>query len=146
MPLGRGIWSINANGQVGQLQITEVDDQGNLSGTVFGEQIEGFWDENSQKITFISIHVPQFQFPGFRNTVLIYTGYQFSGSIERGSGPPYILGVRSYTLTGYFEALPVGGAAAPQRLLYGWVAHIDMPQPQELPHFDALEELPHASR
>jgi hypothetical protein len=47
--LPRALWSITANGFMGDLHITSVDNQGNLSGTVFGQSISGFWDEASQK-------------------------------------------------------------------------------------------------
>jgi hypothetical protein len=122
MALEKGNWFINANGSVGQLQITNVDNNGNLRGNVFGFDILGFWDDPLQKIMFIGIQPAPIR--GFPDTTLIFTGYQFRGSIESGSrGVP-----TAYTLAGSFEALPMGENASlrrPQRrLLYGWVAYI----------------------
>src|SRR5215469_8677535 len=53
--LPKGKWAIDGNGFAGELNITSMDAQGNLQGTVFGQGIFGFWDEASQKITFMRI-------------------------------------------------------------------------------------------
>jgi hypothetical protein len=104
--LPKGKWAIDGNGFAGQLNITSVDAQGNLQGTVFGQGIIGFWDEASQKITFMRItdalNVTTFQ---------IYTGFLFNDN----NNPNH------YWLTGYFEAFQGTGAVA-QRVLYGWFA------------------------
>ena len=55
MPLQIGLWTINVNGNVGQLQINAIDASGNLSGSinVWGlGSIFGYWDEISQEISF----------------------------------------------------------------------------------------------
>jgi hypothetical protein len=88
--LPRALWSITANGFMGDLHITSVDNQGNLSGTVFGQSISGFWDEASQKITFMRIINP-----ADPSTFQIYTGFLF-----RDQNRPDLV----YTLTGFFEA------------------------------------------
>jgi len=108
--LPTGTWSINANSFGGQLVINSVDAQGNLTGTVYGQSIVGFWDGVSNKITFI--RVPSN--PAASSQYQIYTGYLFRNS----SGPDSV-----YTLTGYFEAFAGTGATA-RRVVYGWYAQI----------------------
>ncbi|MBT9316890.1 hypothetical protein, partial [Leptothoe spongobia] len=49
LPIGK--WTINGNGFEGTLNIKSVDAKGVLTGTVFSQPIEGFWDDVSQKIT-----------------------------------------------------------------------------------------------
>ena len=57
LPLGN--WDIGGNGFCGTLNINGVDNAGNLNASVVFEsselqQVTGFWDESSQKITFRS--------------------------------------------------------------------------------------------
>jgi hypothetical protein len=114
MPLERGTWYIDENGDEGTLRIAAIDAQGNVTGTVFGEQIEGFWDENLQRIMFV--RMPD---PADKSTFKIYTGYLFTISHPL---PPSAEAV----LAGHFEAFQGGGGAA-QRSLFGWVAHLGHP-------------------
>lgn len=104
--LPQGKWAIDGNGFVGELNITSVDAQGNLNGTVFGNDIFGFWDEASKKITFMRIINPRDV-----TTFQIYTGFLFTDN----NAPNH------FVLTGYFEAFQGTGAVA-QRVLYGWFA------------------------
>ena len=104
------VWPINANGFEGQLNIASVDAQGNLRGMLYGEPIFGFWDEASQKITFMRITDP-----ADPSTFPIYTGFLFRDQ-KRPDRPNLV-----YTLTGLFEAFQGTGAVA-QRVPYGWFA------------------------
>jgi hypothetical protein len=48
-----GEWQINVNGLQGILNISSVDEQGKLNGTILGHPIiNGTWDQVSKKITF----------------------------------------------------------------------------------------------
>ena len=101
-----GIWYINANGFSGTLSIQEVDAQGNLSGSsVFGNEILGFWDESSQKLTFMRLFGPDNP-----STFQIYTGYLMVPQ------PGVTL-----ALAGTFEAFQGSGGTA-QQSLFGWFA------------------------
>lgn len=103
-----GTWNINANGFSGTLSIQQVDAQGNLSASsVFGNDILGFWDESSQKLTFIRLSNP-----ALPSTFQIYTGYLMPPQ------PDTIL-----ALAGSFEAFPGTGGTA-QQSLFGWFATI----------------------
>ena len=54
-PLPIGTWNINANSFRGSLVITSVGTNGRFTGTVFGNRIDGFWDEGAQKVIFIRV-------------------------------------------------------------------------------------------
>ena len=110
--LPQGQWAINGNSFEGQLNITSIDANGNLQGTVYGQQISGFWDGTSQKITFMRLTNPSDP-----STFQIYTGFLFRN--QNG-------GDMLYTLTGFFEAFQGTGGVA-QRVLYGWFAQINVP-------------------
>ena len=101
-------WTINANGFLGQLVITAVDSQtGNLTGTVFGTPISGFWDGVSEKITFIRmINAAN---PA---TAQVFTGYMFNNATSQG---------QIYTLAGSFVGFRGTGGSA-ERELFGWYA------------------------
>lgn len=106
-----GDWQFNGNGFEGPLKISAIDVNGNVQGSVMGNEITGFWDEDAQKITFIRIidsKVP--------STLQFHTGYAFSNR-DRESG------IKFYTLTGSFEGFAGTGAKA-QRTTYGWYARI----------------------
>lgn len=70
MALWTGDWDINGNGWEGKLTITAVDAQGRVTGSVYGDQILGFWDDVSKKITFMRLTNP-----GDPSTFQTYTGY-----------------------------------------------------------------------
>lgn len=115
-----GTWQINGNGWRGELVITSVDAQGNLSGTVFGDQIQGFWDETSQMITFARSLNPAKPF-----ALQVYTGFHYDanqslfpagGAIEPPE-PPF----QFRMLNGSFEAFAQNGGVA-SRTTYGWMA------------------------
>jgi hypothetical protein len=92
--------SINANGSKGTLTIASVDAQGNVTGTVFDNGIQGFWDGYQRKLTFI-----RFEDLADASHLQIYTGYLSSGFPT--------------CFAGSFEAF-VGTTA--QRHVFGWYA------------------------
>ena len=115
-PLRIWKWKINANGSEGELYITAIDAQGNLSGTVFGNnKILGFWDDFSQRITFMRIAPPLNLL-----TIQIFTGYLFQNPIAPTAGQNV-----KFTLTGLFEAFKGTGRKA-QRVLCGWFAQTEI--------------------
>jgi hypothetical protein len=111
MPLPVGaIWTFSGNNFTGNLRIS-VDSAGNVSGhlnvgEVFSE-ILGFWDERSQKVTFIRKSSDP-------SHIQVYTACFFQEGLA--SDP-------IYRLTGFFEAFQGTGAVA-QRGVYGWIATI----------------------
>jgi hypothetical protein len=107
MAIPNGLWKINANGFSGTLLIGGADTQGNLSeSSVFDNAISGFWDETSQKLTFIRVLSSDNPL-----TSQIYTGYLIP--------PPS--GQHTRALAGSFEAFRDAGGTA-QRTLFGWFA------------------------
>ena len=108
LTLKPGVWKINGNGFIGDLDIGSINNDGTLAGTLTmrnepTHEITGFWDDISKKITFIraiNLNDP--------SSFQIYTGYLFCNP-----------GV--YSLAGSFEAFAGSGASA-QRSIYGWYA------------------------
>jgi hypothetical protein len=107
--LPTGDWEFNGNGFTGTLKILSIDENGNVQGSVFGNSIIGFWDEDAQKITFIRITDSKDP-----STLQFHTGYMFPNEEDAG---------KLYTLTGSFEGFSGTGAKA-QRTTYGWYAQI----------------------
>ena len=105
-----GSWNITGNGFQGILDINAVDGSGNLdaSATVFGQTIIGFWDETSQKLTFIRVPADSSASSAYQ----IYTGYKMEGSLPDGA---------TSALAGSFEAFGGTGGNA-SRSLFGWWA------------------------
>lgn len=108
--LRTGTWKINANGFKGNLEIAPVDAQGRVSGTVFGNPIRGFWDEDAKRITFMRI--PNASVP---SSIQVYTGYMFRNSLGSDA---------EFTLAGYFESFSGTGSTTAQRNVFGWFATI----------------------
>ena len=109
-----GNWDIDGNGSRSTLTTDGVDAVGNLSASVVFEssgaqQVIGFWDEPSQRITFVRVINPDD--PSVNQ---IYSGLRF------GNGRGHLTD-RTHTFAGYFETLQGTGAVA-SRVLYGWVA------------------------
>lgn len=115
MSLPVGKWSVNGNGFEGILNIKSVDKKGVLTGTIFNQPIEGFWDDTSKKITFMRIIAADKP-----STLQIYTGYLFQTPNRPAPGQD-----TTFTLTGSFEAFAGTGAVA-ERILYGWLASIEV--------------------
>lgn len=107
--------SINANGSIGTLSIASVDAAGNVTGNVFGNGIQGFWDGHQRKLTFI-----RFEDMTDASHLQIYTGYFTPGLMP--------------SFAGSFEAF--SGASA-QRNVFGWyatglgIAPMPAPTPKE---------------
>jgi hypothetical protein len=116
-----GTWQINGNGWRGELVISS-DPQGNLSGTVFGNPIVGFWDEASQKIIFARSLNPADPF-----ALQVYTGFHFDANqpLFGGADGPPTAPFDFRVLTGSFEAFAAAGGAA-SRSVYGWMARISV--------------------
>jgi hypothetical protein len=117
-----GTWQINANGWRGELVISSVDSAGNLSGTVFGNPIVGFWNDVSQEITFARSLNSADPF-----ALQVYKGFHFDANqpLFSSSGgaptPPFAFRM----LTGSFEAFSAGGGSA-SRPTYGWMARMEV--------------------
>ena len=103
-------WSILGNGHLGHL-VFYADAEGRVTGTVFGDQIIGFWDEETGKLTFVRI--PKSKQP---DAYQFYTGYRFSWSEIDGS--------LRHGLAGAFEAF-AGTGAKYQRVTFGWYGLLD---------------------
>ncbi|MFY9561420.1 MAG: hypothetical protein WAQ52_14400 [Terriglobales bacterium] len=111
--LRTGNWDIIANGFQGRLNITSVDAQGNLSGTwVEGtqtSQIQGYWDEDGKRITFVRTL-------GNPSTFQVFTGYLFDPGATFCQGGEF-----RQMMAGSFEFFSsTGGKAA--RNVGGWAA------------------------
>jgi hypothetical protein len=99
--------SIIANGFLGDLNITHVDTAGNVSGTLLGSPMKGFWDGHEQKLTML-----RFTDLSDASTFQVYTGYRY---VDPRQPSPYI----SVLFAGHFEAF--SGATA-RRNVFGWHA------------------------
>ncbi|MCM3340512.1 hypothetical protein M3650_18165 [Paenibacillus sp. MER TA 81-3] len=109
-------FSVVANGYRGLLQIQNIGNDGTVTGTIFGEPLIGFWDENSLKLTFqrltTSSPTPQNPYQVLNATAIqIYTGYLFTDVTNRSL----------YTLAGSFEAFHGTGGTA-SKTVFGWFA------------------------
>jgi hypothetical protein len=103
MSLPTGSWNVNGNGFLGTLSIDSIDANGNVSGTVFNERMQGFWDESAQKLTFTRV-INQAD----PSTMQIYTGCMFQNA-------------NTFTIAGTFQAFS-GTGANPMRSVFGWFA------------------------
>jgi hypothetical protein len=106
MTLPSGNWDIDGNGFRGTLTINGVDDAGNLNASVVFESSGvqhaiGFWDEPSQKITFVRVINPDDPSPN-----QIYTAFRFDNERDH-------LTDHTHTLAGYFEAFQGAGDSYP---------------------------------
>jgi len=48
-----GVWSIHAGGIRGTLRVSEIDELGRVSGTLFDEPITGWWSERARRLAFV---------------------------------------------------------------------------------------------
>ncbi len=111
--LHSGTWQIRANGFSGELVLSE--NRGDVTGTMFGDEIEGLWDDVSQTIVLMRKN----QNP---SAIQVYTGYLFR---SQGASPLDNEGDVHLTISGFFEAFR-GTGATPQRVRYGWYAIIGL--------------------
>ncbi len=104
MPLKLQSWDMLANGFAVKFHPKTIDANGNLKGTIVDgaktHPIEGFWNEEARKITFLRIVDP-----AKPSTVQVYTGY-LAGENQ---------------LAGTFEAFS-GTGATRERTVFGWSA------------------------
>jgi hypothetical protein len=99
-----------ANGFRGDLVILE--NNGIITGSVFGDSIIGFWDNVAHKIIFTRLG----------GSGQVYVGYSF----QRVELDPQ-RGTFCYsTLSGEFLT-PGAGGGTPQRFEYGWYAWVNIP-------------------
>jgi len=90
-PIPTGEWNIVSNGLHGTLNITSIDSQGHLSGTILlypfdtpPNEITGYVDGQSGKVTFVRIIGPRL------TDIEVYTGYVFTNIVADcliGTGP-----------------------------------------------------------
>jgi hypothetical protein len=111
LPLGT--WEVNAGGDRGPLHLVSVSPQGELRGTLFGQEMVGVWDEHAQKVMFV--RTPNLAVP---STAQLYIGYLF-----RTPGGLRGEGTATYTLAGSFTAVAGPGVTA-SRTTYGWYAQL----------------------
>lgn len=110
-PLPCNAWGFDGNGFAGTLFVN-VDAFGNVTGSLtggsFNESITGFFDDASNKLTFIRIPGN----PAITGQYQIYTGYLITPADDfRFTG----------ALGGSFEAFQ-GTAATASRSVFGWFA------------------------
>ncbi len=104
-------WTIDGNGFRGML-VVNVDANGNVTGSLIGglynEQVSGFYDANSSKLTFIRIPAMGLD----TSYIQVYTGQAFASYDD-----PSL----QYGLAGTFQAF-AGTAASANRSVFGWFA------------------------
>jgi len=140
-PIPLGGWNIKSNGVPGTMNITSIDSQGVIQGSILlypytssSTPIKGYYDRNSDKITFIRTI-------GANPTdVEVYTGYRFSNIIADcidGTGPGSCY--QYSTLAGVFQSFTSNNTIGipsylvhsdSNRNTFGWYAsHIPEPCP-----------------
>jgi len=102
------IWTLDGNGYVGVLRIDSIGADGKLTGKIYDDAIEGWWDDSTMRITFLRVGANQ-----------AWDGYGWQNRDDATD--------TTYSLAGSFQAYgdPGGGTAA--RPTYGWVASIIVP-------------------
>lgn len=113
MPLQTGTWKINSSGTVDTLTIASVDTSGIVQGTLFGEKVQGIWDELSFRVSLLVG-----QRGGLALATLIYTGFLIEGDQFRMPG---IAGGSVATLVGYYTNLTMGTT---DKHVFGWYAQL----------------------
>lgn len=102
--LPSGCWTVNGNGHVGNLCIS-LNASGTVTGTIYNNAIQGYWDEEDRKITFIRT------LGSGASSIQVFTGYFYQTST----------GNQAYVLAGSFEAFS-GSGGSPERSVFGWYA------------------------
>jgi hypothetical protein len=129
MPLKTGIWTINSRGTIGKLRIDGVDSNGAVRGNlVIGGgslHLEGFWDEDLQKLTFSCYRnvthrttTEGSQLPDELQLWGLYVGLLFEDPV-RITG---VSGRKIFSLAGYFESF--GSWLVTRHRRSGWYAQI----------------------
>jgi hypothetical protein len=107
--LQTGTWQVDGNGSRGDLIIQGIDSRGRVSGTIYGQSINGWWDEDARRITFL--RVPNQQDPRSEQT---FDGYAWDEPAGADT---------DFFLAGSFETYAGGGGSA-KRPTYGWFARM----------------------
>jgi hypothetical protein len=110
LPLGN--WSVDANGFTGVLTISSIDVAGNVTGTIFGDPIRGFWNEAARELVFYRV-IGGTVVSTNPSLLQVYTAYLFPAFVLAPFG--------SQRLAGSFEAFAGTGGTAP-RHTFGWYA------------------------
>src|SRR5262245_6515132 len=97
MAAPNGCWDIMSNGFRGVLLLA-VEESGQVTGTMYGNPIRGFWHEAAQKLIVYRLC------SNAVDSLQVFTGYQFPGG-----------------MAGSFEAF-AGSGAEPARNVFGWYA------------------------
>jgi hypothetical protein len=132
MPLPRGTWKINVNGEEGDLVIPATEDSwGYFTGGSSGPSmtvgdlgpLSGIWDEVTQELSLFMVNVVV-PFP-----VLVFKGYLFTTPIAPSPGQDVVA-----TLSGYVQVGPLASDQAlhgisflpwaTRRNVFGWTATI----------------------
>jgi hypothetical protein len=106
-----GEWSIHVNGIRGTLRVSEVDELGRVSGTLFDEPITGWWSERARRLAFVREQIET----GALDEQA-FEGYAWDEPVETGAP-------RTYFLAGSYETFG-GGGGAKDRQSFGWFAFL----------------------
>lgn len=112
----KGTWTFVGNGHFGTLHIDE--NNGQVTGQVYGDRITGFWDDVSHKILFTRGGTPGQTDLLNPLAIQIYKGYLFP-TAERNSTTG--IGYCYVNFAGEFLT-PGGGGGSPQMNEFGWTA------------------------
>ena len=112
-----GAWEVNANGQVGTLSITAAT-AGKLAGKLFGNNINGYFDNASGRIAFVRIINSSDP-----KANQIFTGYFMQDKVPQA---PFLF---VYHLAGTFQAFDGGGGTVP-RNVFGWYGTQNISRPK----------------
>jgi hypothetical protein len=105
------VWDVDANGAVGKLVVTAIDAAGNLTGTIFGDPIQGFYFPPTESVCFTRQQQAELAPDGLQ----VYTGYAFTGFLPAAGAP------KTVAAAGTFEAFRAAGGTA-SRHIFGWMA------------------------
>jgi hypothetical protein len=107
MPLKLQQWEMVANGFSMKFHPKSIDGSGNLKGEIVHgsktQSIEGFWNEDARRVTFLRVIDP-----AKPSTAQVYTGYladegQLAGTFEAFSGTG---ATREQTVFGWSALIP----------------------------------------
>jgi hypothetical protein len=114
MALETGTWTIDGNGSRGDLIIQGIANDGSLTGTAYGQEIEGWWDEQAQRISFVRLLNPS-----DHKQIQAFVGYHWRENVGSPSGT-------TFYLAGSFDTFAGAGGKASQPA-YGWFAKMQGP-------------------
>lgn len=119
MPLQVGVWTANVGGTVTQFDISSVNSQGSVLGTLGGSTGQGFWDEDSQRLYFVC------SAGAGSNPIQVFIAYLFQDSVNLTG----VTGLVFFTLAGVVQSFSgqgqfVGPTPTATRSDFGWYAQI----------------------